>query len=30
MIFEMIILGGVVVVIIKNEINLIQYIRRVL
>ena len=30
MIFEMIILGGVVVVIIKNVINLIQYIRRVL
>ena len=30
MIFEMIILGGVVVVIIKSVINLIQYIRRVL
>ncbi len=30
MIFETIILGGVVVVIIKNVINLIQYIRRVL
>ena len=30
MIFEMIILGGVVVVIIKYVINLIQYIRRVL
>ena len=30
MIFETIILGGVVVVIIKYVINLIQYIRRVL
>lgn len=30
MIFETIILGGVVVVAIKNVINLIQYFRRVL
>ncbi len=30
MILETIILGGVVVVIIKSVINLIQYIRRVL